>query len=114
FIVSAVLGDPPLRDVLLQRIEQSLSWPGTKTSCFLDPDNALHATSSQNWSNLPSAWSSLPATWDNILTNNSPIRYETPVLDLGADVTFTPLVTAIANGTVTLEMKTGTTADGTV
>jgi hypothetical protein len=114
FIASAVLGDPPLRDVLLQRIEQSLSWPGTKTSCFLDTDNALHATSSQNWSNLPGAWSSLPATWDNILTNNSPIRYETPVLDLGADVTFTPLVTAIANGTVTLEMKTGTTADGTV
>lgn len=114
FINSAVLGDPPLRDVLLQRIEQSLSWPGTKTSCFLDTDNALHATSSQNWSNLPGAWSSLPATWDNILTNNSPIRYETPVLDLGADVSFTPLVTAVANGTVTLEMKTGTQADGTV
>jgi hypothetical protein len=114
FISSAVLGDPPLRDVLLQRIEQSLTWPGTKTSCFLDRDNALHATSSQNWSNLPSAWSSLPATWDNILNNNSPIRYETPVLDLGADVNFTPLVTAVANGTVTLEMKTGTQADGTV
>lgn len=114
FIASAVLGDPPLRDVLVQRIEQSLSWPGTKTSCFLDRDNALHATSSQNWSNLPSAWSSLPATWDNILTNNSPIRYETPVIDLGADVTFTPLATAVASGTVTLEMKTGTQADGTV
>lgn len=114
FIASAVLGDPPLRDVLVQRIEQSLAWPGTKTSCFLDTDNALHATSSQNWSNLPSAWSSLPATWDSILTNNSPIRYETAVIDLGADVTFTPLVTAVANGTVTLEMKTGTQADGTV
>lgn len=114
FISGAVLGDPPLRDVLLQRIEQSLSWPGTKTSCFLDHDNALHATSSQNWSNLPATWSALAATWDNILTNNSPIRYETPVLDLGADVNFTPLVTAVANGTTTLEMKTGTQADGTV
>lgn len=114
FISSAVLGDPPLRDVLVQRIEQSLSWPGTKTSCFLDRDNALHATSSQNWSNLPATWSALAATWDNILTNNSPIRYETPVIDLGADVTFTPLVTAVANGTVTLEMKTGTQADGSV
>ena len=114
FINNADLGNPPLRDVLLQRIEQSLTWPGTKTDCFVDTDNALHATSSQNWSNLPSTWSALASSWDNILTNNSPIRYETPVLDLGADVTFTPLVTAIAQGSVTLEMKTGTTADGTV
>ena len=114
FINGAVLGDPPIKNVVLQRDERLLGWPATKTSCFVDTDSALHATSSQTWADLPATWSALAATWDGILNNNSPIRYETPVLDLLADISFTPLVSIIADGTATIEMKTGTQADGTV
>lgn len=106
FISSAILPDPPLAGALLFRDELSLVWPGTKTSCFVDTDGFLHATSSQTWANLPAAWSSLPATWDSILTNNSPIRYETEIIDLGADLLMRPIVTASGSGTQTIEMKT--------
>ena len=50
-------------------------------------------------------------TWTN---RASPVSYETGVIDVGADATFTPRVTVSANGTVTKEMKTGTEADGGV
>jgi hypothetical protein len=115
FINAFSLGDPPLRDVVLQRVEPQENWPGTLTGCYLDPgDNALHARSSQTWASLPATWSALAATWDNILANTTPIRYETPILDLGADTTFTPLVSVSATGTVTVEAKYGSSADGTV
>lgn len=115
FINAFVLGDPPLRDVIIQRVESQIGWPGAKTGCYLDPsDGALHALSAQNWSNLPATWSALPNTWDSILTNTSPIRYETEIIDLGADSTFTPLVSVTGTGTVTIEARYGTSADGTV
>ena len=40
---TVTLGDPRLREVLLQRIEQSLPWTGTLTDCFITPENTLEA-----------------------------------------------------------------------
>lgn len=114
--ITAELGDPPLAGVLLQRIEELLSpsWPGTLTDCFKDTDNALHAKSNQTWADLPGSWAGLPGAWDTILTNKSPIVYETPVIDLGSTLSFNPLITPICTGTATVTIKTGTPADGTV
>jgi hypothetical protein len=106
FIAAAALPDPPLAGALLLRDDYALGFPGTRTNCFRDTDGTLRATSSQTWSNLPGAWSSLPATWDGILTNNSPITYVTQTIDLSADLLIKPIVTVIATGTQTVEMRT--------
>lgn len=111
--VDATIGDPRLKNVLVSRLEHDLGWPGTKTDC-LAYGSELIATSSDTINDLPSAISSLASTIGTIGTNNSPIYYETPEIDLGVDASFTPLVTTIADGSVTVEMKTGTDADGGV
>jgi len=113
--ISGEIGDPRLNNVLLQRIEESLAWPGTLTDCFLHaPSNSLLPNSSNTIADLAAAITSLASTINAVGTNANPIVYETPIIDLGANVTFTPLVTITGTGTATLTMKTGTTADGTV
>ncbi|MCC6415835.1 MAG: hypothetical protein IT582_08005, partial [Opitutaceae bacterium] len=114
FATSVTLGDPRLKSVIYQQIEENLPWTGTLTNCFIDGDNVLRATSSQAWSDLAGAWSSLAGTWEGLLTNNSPMTYETDEIDLGADFSFTPLISTVADGTVTITVKTGSTADGSV
>lgn len=106
-----VLGDPRLQNVIVEQFEHP-AWTGTKTDCFVDTDGSLRALSDGDWDDLPATWDDLPASWDTILTNRSPIVYEPAVIDVGLDLSFTPLVSVAATGTVTLEMKTGTTADG--
>lgn len=111
--INGTIGDPRLKNVLLQRIEQDLAWPGTRTGCFVHA-NTLIPLSTTTIADLPAAISSLASTINAIGTNTNPIVYETPVIDLGSDVSFTPLVTVLGTGTPTLTMKTGTTADGSV
>lgn len=111
--ISGEIGDPRLKNVLLQRIEYDLGWPGTLTGCF-NHAGILLPLSTSAISALPAAISSLASTVNAIGTNTNPIVYETPVIDLGANVSFTPLVTVFGTGVATLSMKTGTAADGTV
>lgn len=111
--ISGEIGDPRLKNVLLQRLEHDLSWPGTLTGCF-EHAGILVPLSTSTIASLPAAISSLAATINAIGTNTNPIVYETPEIDLGADVTFTPLVTVTGTGTATITMKTGDTADGSV
>jgi hypothetical protein len=111
--ISGTIGDPRLKNVLLQRIEQDLGWPGTLTGCFIHA-NTLIPLSTTTIAGLPATIAGLASTINAIGTNTDPIVYETPVIDLGADVSFTPLVTVYGTGTPTITMKTGTTADGTV
>lgn len=111
--ITGTIADPRLKNVLLQRIEEALGWPGTLTGCFVHA-NALTPLSTDTIAALPAAISGLASTINSIGTNTNPIVYETPVIDLGADVSFTPLVTVLGTGTPTITFKTGTTADGSV
>lgn len=111
--ITVTLDNPRLRNVLLSRMEHDLGWPGTLTDCFLY-NGSLLAKSSTTIAGLAAAISSLAATIDNVGTNRSPIVYETPVIDIGSDVSFTPVLSVVGNGSATLTMKSGTTADGTV
>ena len=111
-IIEATLGDPRLRNVVEQRIEFDLGWPGTLNNCFVNYAGIVEAISSQDWDDLPSTWDSLNNAWSGILASVSPIDYTTPEIDLGVDLTFTPLVTVDAVGTPTVTMQTGTDADG--
>lgn len=114
FIDGVVLDDPSLRGVLLQSHEHEKGWPGTKTDCYVDDANVLRAVSAGDWDDLDSQWQNLPATWDDILPRADPISYETEAFDVGADLSFTPQLTANVAGIATLEMKTGTDMDGDV
>lgn len=111
--ISGAIGDPRLKNVLLQRIEQDLGWPGTLTGCFVHA-GTLIPLSTTTIADLSAAISSLASTINAVGTNTNPIVYETPVIDLGTDVSFTPLVTVYGTGTATITFKTGTTADGSV
>lgn len=111
--INGTIGDPRLKNVLLQRIEEYLAWPGTLTGCFVHA-NTLIPLSTTTIADLPAAISSLAATINAVGTNTNPILYETPVIDIGSEVSFTPLVTVYGTGTATVTMKTGTTADGSV
>jgi len=110
---TVTLGDPRLKNVLVQRLEHVLEWPGTLTGCFVN-SNILIPVSTSTISGLPATIAGLAATINAIGTNTNPIVYETEVIDLGADVSFTPLVTIVGTGSATVTMKTGTTADGSV
>ncbi len=109
---TVTLGDQRLSGVLAQYLEQP-DWPGTKTGCYIE-GGVLKSVSVGGWEDLPATWDALPDSWDAILPQTSPIAYETPVRDLGSDLSFTPFVSAEAIGAATITMKTGTTADGTV
>jgi hypothetical protein len=111
--LTVTLTDPSLGNVLVQRQERELFWPGTITGGFVY-NSSIYAKSSSTIASLPSAISSLASTIDNVGTNTSPITYVTPVIDLGVDTSFNPLVTPAGNGTFTITMKVGATANGGV
>jgi hypothetical protein len=111
--LTVTLTDPRLNNVLIQRQERELLWPGVITNGFVF-NGSIYAKSLTTIAGLPAAISSLANDIDDIGTNNSPITYTTPVIDIGVDTTFNPLVTVIGQGSVGLSMKIGTSANGTV
>lgn len=106
-----VLGDPRLKNVILQRIEHQLLWPGAITNGFIDDDGTVRSLTSGGWDGFPGAspstWSDLADTWDGILPAADPLVYETPEIDIGSVVTFTPLVTPAGIGVATVAMRVG-------
>jgi hypothetical protein len=98
--ITADLGDPRLAGVLISALPHLQGWSGTLTDCHIDPEeNVLSANEIETWADR-TTWTG----WGRWLgTTLSPIRYEHSVIDLGAPVPFTPLVSAIVNGTMTLE-----------
>lgn len=113
-LITTTLGNPRLREALYFRLEKDLNWPGTTTDCFVSHENILEAVSDGDWTDLPSTWDALASSWQTLLTRKTPIIYETPEIDLGAELDFNPLVTVLGDGTATIEFKTGTDSDGGV
>lgn len=111
--IGATLTDPRLGNVLVQRMERMLGWPGTITGGF-KYNGSIYAISSTTIAGLPATIAALSGAIDTVGTNTSPITYVTPVMDLGVNTSFTPLASPTVQGTPTLTMKTGTAADGGV
>jgi hypothetical protein len=98
--ISGTLADPRLSGVIYTVLPHTSGWIGTKTNCEIEPEtNTLSATDSTTWAGL--------STWDSytqwVLTPATSITYQHTTIDLGASVAFTPVVSAIANGTQTIE-----------
>ena len=107
--IQATLGDPRLRAVLVGRLEHDLGFPGSKTDCFVDSDGVLRSVGLGGWDSLPGspgAWDDLPASWETILPSPDSIEYRIEI-DLGADLSFVPLVTVEGTGSQTVTMRTG-------
>lgn len=109
--ITATLGDPRLRGVLLQHYSHDEGWPGTLSAGNIDLNNVL--TDGASWDTLPDTWDALASSWDAIAGAGG-ITYETVALDLGTDTAFTPLVSVVTEGAVVLGMRVGTEADGGV
>ncbi|MDP3124612.1 MAG: phage tail protein [Thiobacillus sp.] len=95
--IQATLGDPRLSGALDVFEERAEGWPGTKTDChlesttgYLQPDDTAATPWTGTWASRK--WTTTPA---------NPITYER-LIDVGVVATFTPLVTVIADGTVTV------------
>lgn len=99
FIV-ADLADQRASSTIFAVLPHTQGWPGTKTDCSVEPEtNTLSANDATSWSGLTS-WDAY-TQW--VLAPISPIIYEHTVIDLGGLLTFTPVVSVIAEGTVTIE-----------
>lgn len=112
--LTATLGEPRISDVIFFRVEEDELWPGTITNGYLTTQNTLESTGAGDWTDLPNTWDALDDEWRKIVTTNDPLIYETPVIDLGDEFAFTPLVALTGDGTPTNTFKTGTEVDGTV
>ena len=107
--ITAVLGDPRLKDVLFQRRERAEGWLGAKGNCFVAPGGELIAASRYKIKDLPSKISGLTGTVYGLGGAPNYIAYVTPWIDLGAALTFTPLVSVkgrdVGGATLTLTYK---------
>lgn len=95
--IQATLGDPRLSGALEVFDEFADSWPGTKTSCHLEASTGYLQPDETDATPWTGTWAA--RTW--IKTPATSISYER-LIDVGVVATFSPLVTALADGTVTI------------
>lgn len=116
------LDDPRIPGTVLTRNLFALGWPGTKVNCFVTSAGNLVPTSQDTWDTLPSTWDAWTG-WN--LNPAASMTYTTIEIDIGAVVSFIPLVNYISDGgTVLVEERHKTlvgdswsswaTADGTL
>ncbi len=106
--ITSDLADPRLGGVILTEYPASAGWPGTKSGSYVDSNGFLVATDTKTWADFAADgidWAGW-TTWARAAT--SPIVYEHTVIDLGATLEFTPLVTAIGDGAATIEIDFST------
>ncbi len=101
FIV-ADLAEQRLAGVIYSQLPRNYGWPGTKTDCYVAADNGnLEPVDTSLWSDL-TTWSDW-TQWPNAAAGT--ITYQHTTIDLGSSVPVVPLITATADGTVTIEER---------
>jgi hypothetical protein len=103
--VTVTLPDGPMGATLAQVDAYTEGWTGTKTNAWVAEDGVLYATDSKTWAALGTdgiTW----ATWTAWARDANDLTYVEQI-DLGAVITFTPVVTVTAPvGTLTVEHRT--------
>jgi hypothetical protein len=97
-VITGTLGDPRIADAFEITNVFNDGWPGTKTNCYVDENGILTASNQDDWADrgAPNNWSNWTAWANNPYLT---ITYEHTYYDLGAIVSFTPLVSVSHNGT---------------
>ena len=102
--VISTIGDPRLGGALIQINCQALGWPDVKTDCTVDQNTLyLEANGTKTWADFATdaiEWVDWTAGFNRVPEN--PIQYEHGGVDVGAIVSFTPLVTFQGRGTPTI------------
>ena len=101
-IIDSTLGNPRLAGAILWIDFAGLGWPGNKQNCWVDPfDGTLYPDSKNDWADY--------TTWDGYtqwLERPFPEYFYThDIIDLGAKIVFTPLVSVTADADVTIEER---------
>jgi len=98
------LGARRIGSVFDEFFEHTEGWTGTKTGCQLQ-DGILQSIDTTTWATAPATWADF-TRWNFAPT--SPIYYETPGRDLGAQIVGGIDSTSDADGTVVIEIATST------
>ena len=107
-VISGTVADDPNLTIFLSEFPHLLGWTGGKFDCYVNGVNELIPEDKKAWSTFSSdgtEWSE----WTSWTRDPFELRYYHQI-DLGADVTFTPRVTGVADGT--LDLKIGIAKDG--
>lgn len=99
------------KDALFEQTERALGWTGTPTDCSV-VGNVLLPNSTGVINDLPATIDALPAEILDISPVVGSCTYELAEIDLGADLTFQPFFTVLTDGVATIQIRTGSTADG--
>jgi len=105
--IEATLNDPRMGSVVYAEYPSG-AWPGAMTNCYRSNDGTLQAADTKDWASFATD----VVTWDNWHTwardPYTPITYDHPTIDLGVAITFTPYITAVGQGTVTVQVSYST------
>lgn len=100
-IIQSTLGDPRIANSLKTVNPHNAGWQGTITDGVIDA-NGIIAIGNYEWDDLTTwdAWFCWQKNWSTQVT------YEHTVIDVGASVSFVPLITADTVGTQLIEIST--------
>ncbi len=106
--IEATLGHPRLAGALEVQQSHLDGWPGIKLNCWVDAESGwLLASDTKTWGDFPTdgvTWQ----TWTQYTRSPSTLTYTAVIIDVGAVIKFTPLLSAEYSGTGTLEIRTST------
>lgn len=101
-IIVSSLGDPRIDNAFAVATPGQAGWPGTRTNCALDESTgSLTALGQDTWDDLTTwdAWGVWPSD------AYTAIVYEHTEIDLGAVMTFAPLISAFGSASPTIEIN---------
>lgn len=96
--ITATLDNPRLGKILIAESDFAAGFLGVKTGASV-VSGFLEGNDTSTWSTIPAAWDAW-SRWR--FAPLSPIVYEHPLIDIGAIVTFKPIIQVDADGAVTL------------
>lgn len=105
--ITATLDNPRLGKILIAESDYATGFPGVTTGASV-VNKYLEAVDTSTWNSIPTTWDAW-TRWNYSPT--SPITYDHPLIDIGAIVTFKPIIQVDADGTVSLTESHST--DGT-
>jgi hypothetical protein len=102
--MQATLEDSPASSILAAFYPRLEGWPGTITNGYVLPNsNDIESTDSTTWDDLATD----APTWDDFLEwglDGDPLTYQFSDIDFGAVITFRPIISAQADGSITYQI----------
>jgi len=106
--MQATLEDSPVSSILAAFYPRLEGWPGTITNGYILPNSGdIESTDSTTWDDLETAAATFDEWFDWGL-NGDDLTYQYPDIDMGAVLTYRPVISAQADGVITYEIDYST------